>query len=211
MAETRSYGGKRASSDRAERESSDRGKRGSSREAFLRATAELLQRQGYTATPVNEIVARSGAPKGSLYYLFPGGKEELAVAAMAHSGERLRRAIVAILDSSETLGESLGRLVDAMAAGLEGSSFRDGCPIATVTLEAASGSDAVRAAAELVFAGWLQALQARLRVAGLTAEAAERRALLVLAAIEGALILARARRDTGPLRAVRYELIALCD
>jgi TetR/AcrR family transcriptional regulator, lmrAB and yxaGH operons repressor len=211
MAETRSDGGKRASSDRAERESSDRGKRGSSREAFLRATAELLQRQGYTATPVNEIVARSGAPKGSLYYLFPGGKEELAVAAMARSGERLRRAIVAILDSSDSLGESLGRLVDAMAAGLEGSSFRDGCPIATVTLEAASGSDAVRAAAELVFAGWLQALQARLRVAGLTAEAAERRALLVLAAIEGALILARARRDTGPLRAVRDELIALCD
>jgi TetR/AcrR family transcriptional regulator, lmrAB and yxaGH operons repressor len=202
VAETRSDGDKR--------ESSDRGKRGSSREAFLRATAELLQRQGYSATAVNEIVARSGAPKGSLYFLFPGGKEELAVAAMARSGERLRRAIVAILESGEDLGESLGRLVDAMAVGLEGSSFKDGCPIATVTLEAASGSDAVRAAADAVFATWLQALQARLLSAGLTADQAERRALLVLAAIEGALILARARRDTAPLAAVRDELIALC-
>jgi TetR/AcrR family transcriptional repressor of lmrAB and yxaGH operons len=189
---------------------SDRRKPQSSREAFLRATAELLQRQGYSATAVTEIVARSGAPKGSLYFLFPGGKEELAVAAMTRSGERLRQAIVAILDSGEDLGESLGRLVDAMAAGLEGSSFQDGCPIATVTLEAASGSDAVRDAADGVFATWLEALRARLLAAGLTAEAAERRALLVLAAIEGALILARARRDIGPLTAVRDELIALC-
>src|SRR3984893_17226558 len=170
----------------------------SSRDAFIRATGMLLRRQGYSATAVNEIVARSGAPKGSLYFLFPGGKEALAVAAMARSGERLRRAIVAILDSGAALGESLGRLVDAMAIGLEGSSFKDGCPIATVTLEAASGSDAVRAAADAVFATWLGALQARLLAAGLTADQAERRALLVLAAIEGALILARARRDTGP-------------
>jgi TetR/AcrR family transcriptional repressor of lmrAB and yxaGH operons len=189
---------------------SDRRKPQSSREAFLRATAELLQRQGYSATAVTEIVARSGAPKGSLYFLFPGGKEELAVAAMTRSGERLRQAIVATLDSGEDLGESLGRLVDAMAAGLEGSSFQDGCPIATVTLEAASGSDAVRDAADGVFATWLEALRARLLAAGLTAEEAERRALLVLAAIEGALILARARRDIGPLTAVRDELIALC-
>jgi TetR/AcrR family transcriptional repressor of lmrAB and yxaGH operons len=189
---------------------SDRRKPQSSREAFLRATAELLQRQGYSATAVTEIVARSGAPKGSLYFLFPGGKEELAVAAMTRSGERLRQAIVATLDSGEDLGESLGRLVDAMSAGLEGSSFQDGCPIATVTLEAASGSDAVRDAADGVFATWLEALRARLLAAGLTAEEAERRALLVLAAIEGALILARARRDIGPLTAVRDELIALC-
>jgi TetR/AcrR family transcriptional repressor of lmrAB and yxaGH operons len=188
---------------------SDPRKQESSRDAFLRATAELMRRQGYSATAVNEIVAHSGAPKGSLYFLFPGGKEELAVAAMERSGERLRRAIVAILDSRESIGDSLGRLVDAMAVGLQSSSFQDGCPIATVTLEAASGSDAVRAAADGVFATWLAALQARLLAAGLTAQEAERRALLVLAAIEGALILARARRDTAPLTAVRDELVAL--
>jgi TetR/AcrR family transcriptional repressor of lmrAB and yxaGH operons len=188
---------------------SDARKRESSREAFLRATAELLRRQGYSATALNEIVARSGAPKGSLYFHFPGGKEELAVAAMARSGEQLRRAIVAILDSGESIGESLARLVDAMAAGLVGSAFQDGCPIATVTLEAASGSEAVRATADAVFASWLAALEQRLIAAGLTAAAAERRALLVLAAIEGALILSRARRDSAPLAAVRDELLAL--
>ena len=180
-----------------------------SRQAFVEATAELLRRQGYNATGLNEIVARSGAPKGSLYFHFPGGKEELAIAAMSHAGDQLRQAIGAIVMSSDDLGESLGRLVDALAAGLESSGYEMGCPIATVTLEVAASSEAVRATADAVFASWLEVLQERLVAAGLTAADAERRALLVLAAIEGALILARARCDPGPLSAVRKELVAL--
>jgi len=177
-----------------------------SREAFVHATARLLQQQGYNATGVNEIVARSGAPKGSLYFHFPGGKEELAIQAMMSSGERLRGSIAAILAPGESLGDSLGGLVDALAAGLESSNFELGCPIATVTLEVASGSAAVRATAGAVFASWLEVLEERLCAAGLGAAEAKRRALFVLAAIEGALILARAAGDLAPLEAVREEL-----
>jgi TetR/AcrR family transcriptional regulator, lmrAB and yxaGH operons repressor len=180
-----------------------------SRDAFIHTTGRLLRRQGYAATGLNEIVAVSGAPKGSLYFHFPGGKQELAVAAMQRAGEQLRRAIVAILGSGEDLGETLGALVDALAAGLEASGFRDGCPIATVTLEAAGDSDGVRATASEVFESWLAVLQDRLLDAGLDPPAARRRAVLVLASIEGALILARARHDLEPLAAVRRELVEL--
>lgn len=181
----------------------------SSREAFIHTTGRLLRRQGYAATGLNEIVARSGAPKGSLYFHFPGGKQELAVAAMERAGEQLAAAIASILGSSEDLGEAMGRLVDALAAGLEASGYEDGCPIATVTLESAAGSQAVRSTAADVFESWLQALETRLLASGLSAEVARRRAVLVLAAVEGALILARARNDLGPLTAVRRELIEL--
>ncbi len=181
----------------------------SSRDAFVEATVGLLQRKGYAASGLNEIVARSGAPKGSLYFHFPGGKQELALAAMERAGARLQRAIAAILDSSEDLAGGLAALVDSLAAGLESSGYRDGCPIATVTLEAASDSEAIRAGAAEVFSSWLQVLERRLLAAGLSAEDAARRAQFVLAAIEGALILARARRDLGPLQAVREELVAL--
>jgi len=180
-----------------------------SREAFIQTTSQLLRRQGYAATGVNEIVAQSGAPRGSLYFHFPGGKEELAVAAISRAGEELTGAIEAILASGETLGSSLGRLIDALAAGLAASGYADGCPIATVTLEAASSSAAVRTAAADAFDAWLAALAARLVHAGLDRQAAARRATLVLAAIEGALILARARRTLEPLHAVREELLAL--
>jgi len=185
------------------------GSQRSSREAFIETTGQLLRRQGYAGTGLNEIVARSGAPKGSLYFHFPGGKEELAVAAMQRSGKQLAGAITAMLGAGADLAEALAGIVDALAAGLQASDYRDGCPIATVTLEASGASEPVRITAVAVFDTWLEALEERLLQAGLAPEAATRRALLVLSAIEGALILARARRDTGPLSAVREELVAL--
>jgi TetR/AcrR family transcriptional repressor of lmrAB and yxaGH operons len=183
---------------------------GSSRDAFIETTGQLLRRQGYAGTGLNEIVARSGAPKGSLYFHVPGGKEQLAVAAMQRTGEQLRAAIAGILGSSEELGEALARLIDALAEGLERSGYRDGCPIATITLEAAGDSEPVRTAAAMTFASWLEVLQKRLRRAGFSPSEATQRALLVLSSIEGALILARASRDRASLVAVREELRSLC-
>ncbi|HEV2924122.1 MAG TPA: TetR/AcrR family transcriptional regulator [Solirubrobacteraceae bacterium] len=181
----------------------------SSRDAFIAATGRLLRRQGYDATGVNEIVGESGAPRGSLYFHFPGGKEELALAAMLREGGKLRAAIASVMGSSDDPGTALGRLVDALAHGLETSGFEDGCPIATVTLEAATRSKGVQEAAAAIFDSWIQALEERLLAGGLDVSTARRRAVLALAAIEGALILARARRDLEPLAAVREELVSL--
>jgi TetR/AcrR family transcriptional repressor of lmrAB and yxaGH operons len=180
-----------------------------SRAAFVAATAELIRRQGYSATGINEIVERSGAPRGSLYFHFPGGKEELAVAAMTSAGEQLRRAISALLGSAEDVGAGVAKLIDALAAGLASSDYEQGCPIATVTLEAATGSPAIGATADAVFASWLGVLEERLLAAGLESPRAQRLALLVLSAVEGALVLARARHDLAPLVAVRDELVQL--
>lgn len=180
-----------------------------SRDAFIVSTGRLLRRQGYAATGLNEIVSRSGAPRGSLYFHFPGGKEELAAAAMERTGEELRGAIAAVIGSRPRAAESLAVLIDGLAAGLEASGFRDGCPIATVALEASGDSEMVRLAAERIFNSWLRALEEGLAAEGLDSEQAARRALLVLAAIEGALLLARARRDLAPLEAVRDELVAM--
>jgi TetR/AcrR family transcriptional repressor of lmrAB and yxaGH operons len=181
----------------------------SSRDAFIAATARLLRRQGYAATGLNEIVALSGAPKGSLYFHFPGGKDELAALAMAHAGEELTVAIQAVLASSPTPAEGVGRLIDALGAGLEASGYADGCPIATVALESSAESELLRATAAGVFGAWTDALRERLLASGMDPGGAERRAMFALSAIEGALILARVRRDVAPLHAVREELVAL--
>ncbi len=175
----------------------------------MTATQELLRRRGYAASGLGEIVARSGAPKGSLYFHFPGGKQELAIAAMERSAAQLRDAMAAILDSSEDLDDGMRRLIEALAAGLEQSGFADGCPIATVALETTADSEPMRAAARAAFDSWLEVLSERLAGAGLDPVHAEQRALLVLAAIEGGLILARARRDVSPLLAVSSQLRSL--
>ncbi len=183
--------------------------RPSSREAFIETTATLLRRQGYAATGLSEIVARSGAPRGSLYYHFPGGKEELAVAALTRAGEQLQAGIAATLDARSDLDAALALLLDGLAAGLVASDYADGCPLATVALEAAGASEPLRAAAADAFDGWLGAITRRIEAAGVEPPAARRRATLVLAAIEGALILARARRDPEPLHEIRDELVPL--
>jgi len=179
-----------------------------SRQAFVTATGELLRRRGYAATGVSEIVAASGAPRGSLYFHFPGGKQELAVAAMEQTGEQLRAAMAVLMDRPGGPAVSLGLLVDALAVGLEASGYRDGCPIATVALETAAESEPLRETARRVFEAWTGELSRALGAAGADPATAERRALFVLSAIEGALMLARARRDTAPLRAVGDELAA---
>jgi len=185
---------------------SERRRAGASREAFVRATGELLRSQGYGATGLNAIVAASGAPKGSLYFHFPGGKESLAVAALAREAELLRDALAALLRSSGDLTEAIANVIDALAAGLERSNFEHGCPLATVALERATQSEAVRYAAVTGFDSWLEQIEQRLLGAGMTDAAAAKKALVLLSAIEGALILARAHRDVAPLAAVRAEL-----
>jgi TetR/AcrR family transcriptional repressor of lmrAB and yxaGH operons len=154
-------------------------------------------------------VARSGAPKGSLYFHFPGGKEELAIAAMERSATQLRDAMAALLDRSDDVNEALGDLIAGLAQGLARSDFADGCPIATVALETAGQSEAMRVTAEAAFDSWLDVLRQRLVGAGVQPADAEERAVLVLAAIEGGLILARACRDVAPLLAVARQLRAI--
>ena len=97
-------------------------------------------------------------------------------------------------------------LIDGLAAGLEASGYRDGCPIATVTLEAAGPrAGPARPPSGSSTPGSGRSRRASL-AEGMDRRAAARRALLVLSAIEGALLLARARRDLAPLEAVREEL-----
>ena len=58
----------------------------SSRERLLDSAVDLLQRQGYRGTGLNELLERSGAPRGSLYHYFPGGKEQIGAEAIARAG-----------------------------------------------------------------------------------------------------------------------------
>ena len=109
-----------------------------------------------------------------------------------------------------TSPQGLARLIDVLALQLESSQYADGCPIATAALEASGESELIREAAACAFDSWLTALEAQIAADGLDRAAAARRALFVLSAIEGALILARARRELTPLHAVRDELVALC-
>jgi TetR/AcrR family transcriptional regulator, lmrAB and yxaGH operons repressor len=174
------------------------------RERVLRTAATLFRTQGYHATGLNQVIAEGRTPKGSLYFHFPGGKEQLAVESLALSGNELCAALEATLASSPEPVAALGRVVALLGAVLEESDFRDGCPVATVALDAAAQSEPIREACVGVYASWESLIAEHLRAAGIAD--ADGLAVVVLATIEGALLLARTRRDLAPLHAVEAHL-----
>jgi TetR/AcrR family transcriptional regulator, lmrAB and yxaGH operons repressor len=172
------------------------------RERMVLTAAGLFQRQGYDGTGLQEIVERSRAPRGSLYFHFPGGKQELAVAAVTEAGIGIGRGIELTLEAHEDLGEAIGAVIDLTAANLERSGFRGGCPIAAVTYDTAAGEEEIRGACGDAFGYWQELLERRLGKAGWKRGAAREEALVILAAIEGGITLGRAHRNTEALAAV---------
>jgi TetR/AcrR family transcriptional regulator, lmrAB and yxaGH operons repressor len=180
-----------------------------SRARFVETTAALLRRQGYHATGLSQIVEESGAPKGSLYFHFPGGKETLAQAALEHAGEVMHAKLAELVAGAKGPAAALRAVTNHLADELEASRFQDGCPMATVTLEAAAQVPALQAVCSASYARWQALIEGYLARAGVPPERAGSLANLVLAAVEGALLLSRAHADTKPLRAVGEQLAAL--
>lgn len=177
------------------------------REKLIRSTARLLRTQGYGATGLSEITAESGVPKGSLYHHFPGGKEALAAASMDHAGAGILVRLQGLLERvSQDPVEAIRSFCDFYVEQLESSDFRRGCPIATVALETATEVDAVQEACARAFANIAKLVALQLEDAGLARDEARGRAHLVLASIEGALLLAKTARSTEALLAVRDQV-----
>lgn len=171
-------------------------KKTDTRDRVLRTAATLFRTQGYHATGLNQVLAEGDAPKGSLYFHFPGGKEQLAVESMQLSGDEFGAA----LKSAGSLEQALEMLGERLVQ----SDFRDGCPIATVALDAAGESEQIRQACSDAYANWERFIEESLTRQG--APVGEGLPTMILAAIEGALLLAKTRRDITPLRQVGQHL-----
>ncbi len=178
------------------------------RDAVVTA-ARLFQRQGYHGTGLNQILAESGAPKGSFYFQFPGGKEQLAAEEVALASQELERLFEYAAGRSSSLEEFLQALGSKLGHWLEQSGFRQGCPISTVTLEMTPQNDILTQVCARAF-GTLQARAESFLVSlGITSERAPRLATLIVSAYEGAFVLARAERSIRPFMAVADELSLL--
>ncbi|MDQ1131173.1 TetR/AcrR family transcriptional regulator [Microbacterium sp. SORGH_AS_0888] len=159
------------------------------RERMTDAAALLLARDGYQATSFSAVLEESGAPRGSIYHHFPGGKDELVSAALAHQARRVIGGLdhLAGLDPEEVVT----RFAGWWRAGLESTGFAVGCSLVAVTTSAGPG--ALRDEAGAAFARWIAALSGLFRRAGVAAETATSFATQVLAAIEGAVVMSRAQ------------------
>lgn len=178
----------------------------STRDQIIETTCTLLESQGYHATGLNQIITESGAPKGSLYYYFPQGKEELTAEAIARSGRIVAQNIRSGLATRDDPPEAIPAFVRAIAQGVEASGFSAGGPLTTVALETVNSSERMNQACREAY-DWLRDAFAEKLIAGGYAPArAAQLATFIVSAIEGGILLSRTHHSGDALRQVAKEL-----
>jgi TetR/AcrR family transcriptional regulator, lmrAB and yxaGH operons repressor len=178
------------------------------REHMIETTASLVHRRGFYGTSLNEILLESGAPRGSLYYHFPGGKEELVLEAARQGVASVTQLLKEVLTDSSDPAEGVRAFVEAAAHMLRDSRFVFGCPVAPIVLDSPESS-ALAEVCQEALEEWQQVLVEGLGSGGIERGRAESLATMIVCGLEGGLILARARRDVAPLDAVAQELASM--
>ena len=183
------------------------------RERMVRSAAQLMRRKGVSGTGMREIVVDADAPRGSLQHYFPGGKEELVGEALRWMGgvaaRRVRRHVERL--DPKTPSALLMALVDDWRVDLTREGFTAGCPLVAAAADVATTSEHIRGVLVEAFDGWQVPMTNALVELGVPRERAPALAMVVISALEGAIVIARIRGDLAPLDALADELGPVLD
>jgi len=168
-----------------------------SRERMLDATETLLRERGLAGAGIQQVVARSGAPIGSVYHFFPGGKMQLVAETLHIHGDKARVLFQRILqDNAQPLPERFRTLFRTAASGFDRAGGNKSCAIGAVALDLDARHEALRTICRDALDGWIASIALELP----WSDEAVRRSFaeMVVAGLEGAFILSRARQSGMP-------------
>jgi len=179
-------------------------KRGATRARMVRSAALVLRERGAAGVTIDEVLARSGAPRGSVYHHFPDGRSQLLLEALQYAGD----AITELIGEAAPRGGSalVRRFVDFWENSLTASDFTAGCPVVAAAVGSAEEAPALIPLAGQIFDRWRQALAAAFRTEGFDDADAAALALTSVAALEGAVVLCRSSHTAQPLRDVATQI-----
>jgi TetR/AcrR family transcriptional repressor of lmrAB and yxaGH operons len=172
----------------------------STRDRMVQATCELLEAQGYHATGLNEILQRSDTPRGSLYYYFPEGKEELAIEAIERQSRFVESRLREDLAASGDVSEAIRGIFHRLAHYGETSGCRALSPITAVALESSATNERLRQACADAYENWRTIIEEKLLASGFAQVDASSLSLTILSAMEGATTLTRTLHSADSLR-----------
>ena len=181
---------------------SESGKQQPARDRIVRSAATLVRERGVHGVGLRQIVAHADGPRGSLQRYFPGGKTQLITEALNLAGAEVLDATESGLVEAATLADAIEAIFAPWHEVLVQSNFTMGCPIAATVVDA-GGDDRLRQEARALFGQWRDLVRAALVKFGIPKSTAEDDASVLLAALEGALILSRANQSTQPLDKVQ--------
>ncbi|AFN62970.1 TetR/AcrR family transcriptional regulator [Mycobacteroides abscessus] len=182
------------------------------RERMVASAALLIRERGAHATAISDVLEHSGAPRGSAYHYFPGGRTQLLSEAVDLAGEY----IAEMIDTKPSAVDALDVLVASYRKQLVRSDFRAGCPVVAVAVEAgdpespASSQKLIEHSAA-VFRRWIDLIADKLVAVGVARTRADELAMLMTTSLEGAIIIARSTRDITPIDVVHRQLRTLIE
>ena len=176
---------------------------------ILQTTCDLLEKQGYHGTGLNEIIKESGAPKGSLYHYFPEGKEQIACEAVLQAGRVTTERIRAGLAEKGNAPKVISDFILNIADHVESSDFGAGSPLTSIAMETATQSERINAACRQAYGMIESAFREKLLESGCSIKKATQLATFITASIEGGIILSRTYHSGDPLRLVARQLHGL--
>jgi AcrR family transcriptional regulator len=179
------------------------------RERMITSTALLIRERGAHSTAISDVLEHSGAPRGSAYHYFPGGRTQLLCEAIDFASDHVAAQIAGATTGIDVL--------DAVVAGfrkqLTNTDYRAGCPVVAVAVEAGDPAKDQNAAvlerAGAAFVRWTDLITARLVDDGIAEDLARELSVFITSAIEGAIVIARATRDVTPLDSTHRQLRSL--
>ncbi|MEW5870061.1 MAG: TetR/AcrR family transcriptional regulator [Chloroflexota bacterium] len=170
------------------------------RTQILLTMARLIEKQGYHATGLNEIIRESGAPKGSLYYYFPDGKEQIGAEAILESGKIIANRLRGFLEQDLLPAEAIHSFMTQLANGMEASNFTLTSPLTTATIETAVTCERINQACREAFDLILTAFKDKFLASGFSETQSVEMALYVTTVIEGGILMSRTYHQIEPLR-----------
>ncbi|NTY61343.1 TetR/AcrR family transcriptional regulator [Mycolicibacterium sphagni] len=178
--------------------------RGSTRTKMLVSAAEVLRERGAAGVTIDEVLARSGAPRGSVYHHFPEGRSQILREALDYAGYEISASLDEAAKESTTV--LLRRFVQLWENALLTSDYTAGCPVLAAAVGSGEDEHQLTAVAGEIFSRWRDAAkQSYLRDGFDTAEASAL-ADITLASMEGAVVLCRSVRSLQPLHDVTAQL-----
>jgi TetR/AcrR family transcriptional repressor of lmrAB and yxaGH operons len=179
-------------------------KRGDTRTKMLVSAAQVMRERGAAGVTIDEVLARSGAPRGSVYYHFPDGRNQILTEALRYSGD----AITAMIDDAAGWGARalLREFVEFWVRQLSDSNFTAGCPVVAAAIGSDDDDPKLSTDAGVILGRWCTALTRAFVNDGFDDAGAASLAVTSIAALEGAIVLCRSTRSADPLRQVGDQL-----
>ncbi|EJR44434.1 hypothetical protein IIM_05176 [Bacillus cereus VD107] len=181
------------------------------KEKLLNAASKLFRRQGYHATSLSQITKESNAPRGSIYYYFPEGKEQLAKEAIKRTGKKVKSYLEESLaleeDAALAIHNHIKRVVSKFT--LEKVYNDTNISLAAMSSEVWSSNETLRQACEEVYEEWEQVYTDKLVRSGYKPEEAKRLGVAIQAWAEGAYVLSLSKKDPLPMLTVSEQILKL--